>query len=256
MLTKNRIKEIKTLESKKYRLSTGLFVAEGKKLISELSNSLIRIETLLATSEVLTFLSDKVQNIREIIEVTDEEINKTSFLKNPQGCIALCRIPDYKCSEQIASNNLVFCLDNIQDPGNLGTIIRLSDWFGIEDVVCSPSTVDVYNPKAIQSTMGAISRVRVHYRPLKPFLSLQTLLNVPVFGTFLSGDNIFRSSLSSHGIITFGNEGSGISEDLVPLINRRITIPDFSSCHQKPDSLNVSVAASIIIAEFRRRLIQ
>jgi TrmH family RNA methyltransferase len=256
MLTKNQIMEIRSLESKKNRTISGLFIAEGKKLISELMLSDIIIETLITTEEFSNlFQSIKGNCTFEIIVVPDDEIRKISQLRTPQGSLAICKIPDYALQERPAENNLVFCLEDIQDPGNLGTIVRLADWFGMKDIICSPSTADIYNPKVVQATMGAICRVRVHYTPLRPFLELQNNWQQPVFGAFLDGENIYRSSLPSHGIITLGNEGKGISDELVPLIERKITIPDFNTGRQKPDSLNVSIAASIIISEFRRRLI-
>jgi TrmH family RNA methyltransferase len=256
MLSKNQIKEIKSLESKKNRTISGFFIAEGKKLISEIIASNIIIETIITTEEFSTHFQRIKGNLKnEIIVVPDDEIKKVSQLKTSQGSLAICKIPDYTLPERPSESNLVFCLEDIQDPGNLGTIVRLADWFGMKDIICSPSTADIYNPKVVQATMGAICRVRVHYTPLRPFLELQNQWHEPVFGTFLDGENIYGSSLPSHGIITLGNEGKGISDALVPFIDRRITIPDFHTGPKKPDSLNVSVAASIIISEFKRRFI-
>jgi RNA methyltransferase, TrmH family len=254
MLSKNQIKEIKSLESKKERTISGLFIAEGKKLISEITTSDINIETIITTEEFSAFFHEIKGHLKhEIIVVQEDEIKKISQLKTPQGSLAICKIPYYTLQDRPAENNLVFCLEDIQDPGNLGTIVRLADWFGINDIVCSPSSADIYNPKVVQATMGAICRVRVHYTPLIPFLVLQNHWHEPVFGTFLDGENIYKSPLPSHGIITLGNEGKGISDELGPYIDRRITIPCFHTGDQKPDSLNVSVAASIIISEFKRR---
>jgi RNA methyltransferase, TrmH family len=254
MLTKKEIRDIRSLDIKKNRSVSGLFIAEGKKLISELLTSEIIIETIFTTREFSSlFQGIKNDNTCQILEVSGDEIKKISQLTTPQGCLAICKIPETILSDNPAQNNFVFCLDDIQDPGNLGTIVRLSDWFGMKEIICSPTTADIYNPKVVQATMGAISRVRVHYTTLKPFLELQTKWQVPVIGTFLDGENIYKSSLPSHGIIVLGNEGKGISDELVPLIKRRITIPDFHTGRQKSDSLNVSVAASIIISEFKRR---
>jgi RNA methyltransferase, TrmH family len=256
MLTKNQIKEIRSLESKKPRTESGLFIAEGKKLITELLTSEILIDTLITTEE----FSSGFQNIKslsnfEIHIVPKEEISKISLLKSPQGCIALCKIPEFILPEHPGENKFVFCLDDIQDPGNLGTIVRLADWFGMNDIICSPSSVDIFNPKVVQATMGALSRVHVHYTPLEPFFESQKKWNEPVFGTFLDGEDLYTSSLNPNGIIVLGNEGKGISKELAPYIKRKITIPQFQCSQQKPDSLNVSIAAAIIISEFKRRSI-
>jgi RNA methyltransferase, TrmH family len=254
MLTKNQIRDIKSLADKKNRIASGLFIAEGKKLIGELLESEIEIETIFTTKENISqFQSKNPENSRICIEVSEDEIKKISQLITPQGCIALCKIPEYIFSEQPVYNDFIFCLDGIQDPGNLGTIIRLSDWFGLKEIICSPETTDIYNPKVVQATMGAISRVRVHYLTIKRYLEKQKESQVQILGTFMDGENLYESNLPTSGIIILGNEGKGISHDLVPMINRRITIPDFHSDHKKPDSLNVSVAASIIISEFKRR---
>jgi TrmH family RNA methyltransferase len=253
MLSRSKIKEIKSLEYKKNRITSGLFVAEGTKLIKDLSDSGIQIELLVTTSRWVHELAYiKENDITEVIEVTDEEISKASLLRNPQGCLALFRIPIYSLAEGVSKDNLVICLDDIQDPGNLGTIVRLADWFGINHLVCSPSTADIFNPKVVQASMGAVGRVHVHYTDLKAFLASQKKHEVPVYGTFLDGENIFKSALTSHGVIVLGNEGKGIHNEYVPWIIRKITIPDFHSGSHKPDSLNVSIAASIVISEFRR----
>jgi RNA methyltransferase, TrmH family len=256
MLTKNQIKEIRSLESKKNRTISGLFIAEGKKLITELITSKILIDTIITIEEYSSgFQKMQSHTSFEIMIVPKEVINKISLLKSPQGCIALCKIPTTLLPEHPAENNIVFCLDDIQDPGNLGTIVRLANWFGMNDIICSPSSADIYNPKVVQATMGALSRVHVHYTPLKPFLESQEKWNEPVFGTFLDGEDLYRSSLHRNGIIVMGNEGKGISEELVPYIKRKITIPHFQFSQQKPDSLNVSIAAAIIVSEFMRRSI-
>ena len=253
MLSKNRIRTIRSLENKKGRTESGMFVAEGKKLISDLLDSEIRIELLVSTPQNLPFFKSDGLRHAEVIEVSDDEIRMVSLLKTPQGCLALCRIPQYDLPGDTGHDDLVLCLQDIQDPGNLGTIIRLSDWFGIGDIVCSPSTADVYNPKVVQATMGALSRVRVHYTELIPFLTRKKKSNVPVYGTFPKGENIYTSSLTTGGIVVLGNEGNGISEDVCLLLSRRLTIPGFHNV--KPESLNVATAAAIVISEFRRRVV-
>jgi RNA methyltransferase, TrmH family len=256
MISKNRIKEIKALAYKKNRAAAGLFVAEGRKLISEILHSNIKIEVLITTSQHLSSFQKDIRRIPEIAEASEAEIKSASMLQNPQGCIAICRIPYYEAPENAGKEDLILCLDEIQDPGNMGTIIRLSDWFGITDIFCSPPTVDLYNPKTVQATMGAICRVRVHYVPLKPFLEHRITSGIPVYGTCLNGKNIYEEELTSHGAIVLGNEGNGISPDLFPLISDKITVPEFGSAPGKAESLNVSVAAAIIVSEFRRRIIQ
>jgi len=240
------------LENKKGRAESGMFVAEGKKLISDLLDSKIRIELLISTPRNLPFFQSESLRHAEVIEVSEDEIRMATLLKTPQGCLALCRIPQYDLPENAGQDNLILCLQDIQDPGNLGTIIRLSDWFGIGDMVCSPSTADVYNPKVVQATMGAISRVRVHYTELVPFLTLKNKRNIPVYGTFPEGENIYTSPLTTEGIVVLGNEGNGISEDVYPLLSRRITIPRFDTGTPKAESLNVATAAAIVVSEFRR----
>jgi len=255
MISRNKIKTIKSLEHKKYRLASGLFLAEGKKLVSALLNSEIRIETLISTPQNLASFQPVHTEIKEITEASEEEIRQASLLKNPQGCLALCRIPEYQLPVDEALKNLMLCLDNIQDPGNLGTMVRIADWFNIADIVCSADTADVYNPKVIQATMGSICRVRVHYTGLYDFLKLSNERKIQVFGTLLDGENIYSASLPAHGIIVLGNEGNGISSELLPFINRKITIPDFTKGEKTAESLNVSVAAAIVISEFRRRIL-
>ena len=255
MLSKSRIRMIRSLDIKKNRLACGLFLAEGKKLVSDLLDSEIEIEFLVSTPQNLPFFLRSGTYPPEIIEASEEEIKKASLMRNPQGCLAVCRIPGHELPEDAGENSLIICLQDIQDPGNMGTILRLSDWFGIGDIVCSPASADVYNPKVIQATMGAIGRIRVHYSALAPFLRLKKEKNVTVYGTFPEGENIYSTSLTPEGIIVLGNEGKGISEELYPLLSRRITIPDFSAGNQKPESLNVSIAAAIVVSEFRRRAV-
>ena len=192
-------------------------------------------------------------NADEIIEVTPEELSRASLLKTPQEVLAVFEQPFYKLDFEAPSRSLCLALDGVQDPGNLGTIIRIADWFGIEDLFCSQNTVDVYNPKTIQATMGALSRVKVHYTDLIPFI--QTLHNVPVYGTFLDGDVIYQSELSPTGLIIMGNEGNGISPEIENIVTQRLYIPNYPKERKTSESLNVAVATSIICAEFRRRFI-
>ena len=254
MLTRNRIREIKSLEDKKERILTGLFIAEGRKLITELLDSSIRVEMVYATTGQARLFGDLPESRQvSMTTVSEEDIKRISHLKTPPGSVAVCHLPEYTLPPDAGEKELMLCLDDIQDPGNLGTLLRLVDWFGICHIICSPGTADVYNPKVIQATMGAICRVRTHYMPLVPLLSQKRPEQIPIYGTFLDGKNIYTTSLTSHGIITLGNEGKGISAGVAECITEKITIPDFHSGAGKPESLNVSVAAAVVLSEFRRR---
>ncbi|HOI26823.1 MAG: RNA methyltransferase [Paludibacteraceae bacterium] len=251
MLSKNKIKQIQSLSKKKERDEASLFVAEGNKIVSDLL-PLFACQTLVATDE---FLSEHPGcNAEEVIVATCEEIKKASLLCSPQSAIALFHQPKYVPDWNFISNNLSLMLDTVQDPGNLGTIIRIADWFGIRDILCSNETVDVYNPKVVQATMGAVGRVRVHYGNLCSFID--TLGNkVPVFGTFLNGENIYEKNLPKNGIVVMGNEGNGITPEVEKKITERLFIPSFQTGNSRSESLNVAVATAITCSEFRRRTI-
>lgn len=250
MLSKNKIKFIHSLDTKKARKEENAFLVEGFKSVDEFLPS-FHCKLLVATSSY--FSTHPKCNADEIIEVTPEELSRASLLKTPQEVLAVFEQPFYKLDFEAPSSSLCLALDGVQDPGNLGTIIRIADWFGIEDLFCSQNTVDVYNPKTIQATMGALSRVKVHYTDLIPFI--QTLHNVPVYGTFLDGDVIYQSELSPTGLIIMGNEGNGISPEIENIVTQRLYIPNYPKERKTSESLNVAVATSIICAEFRRRFI-
>lgn len=239
MLSKNQIKLITALQQKKYRQSHRLFFAEGVKVISELLQSDFELEQLFETEP----LFDGVPANKKVT-ITPSELKKISALSTPNNCLAVFRIPTQNAMVQ---KGLVVALDDIRDPGNLGTILRLCDWFGIEQLLCSNETVDVFNPKVVQATMGSLARVAVHYLDLEQFLS-QTKL--PVFGTFMDGKNIYSEALPSEGIIVLGNEANGISPEVEKRINRKIAIPRFGKL-QQTESLNVATAAAIVLSEFR-----
>jgi len=243
MLSKSQIKLITGLKQKKFRTEQQLFVAEGEKIILELLNSKFQLYQLFTTT--LEFnVSDALQTI-----ITPKELNKISFLKAPNIALAIFRIPK---SKSIDSSKLIVALDNVRDPGNLGTIIRLCDWFGVKDLVCSIETVDCYNPKVIQATMGSIIRVNISHLDLENFLSSQK--SAQRFGAFMDGDNVYDMKLPNSGILVLGNEANGITKEVTSQITDRISIPRFGDI-QAVESLNVATAAAILLSEFKRRTI-
>lgn len=248
-LSKNRIKYIHSLELKKIRKQEKVFLAEGHKLVEELLGR-FKCRFLVATSEWLTQNNPSVY-VEEIHEVSEEELAKASLQKSPQQVLAVFEKSNDYYDKELFNNSLCLALDDVQDPGNLGTILRIADWFGIEHIFCSPNTVDVYSPKAIQATMGAIARVQVHYTPLMELIT--SLNNIPIYGTFLDGENIYSQSLSNNGIIIMGNEGNGISREIEKLVNRKLFIPNYPKERSTSESLNVAIATAITCAEFRRK---
>jgi len=247
MISKNDIKRIKQLELKKYRQREGLFVAEGPKVVGDLIMSGYSPESIFATEEWIktnTNLNGRIANLRII---SSDELRKISFLQHPQHVIAIFPIPD---GQQVSQpQGLCLALDGIQDPGNLGTIIRIADWFGIRNIYCSSDTVDAWNPKVIQATMGSIAHVHISYCDLHETLAHTQL---PVYGTLLDGTDIYSQELSDDGIIVMGNEGNGISDSIRKLVNHRLLIPSYNT-GDSAESLNVAIATAITCAEFRRR---
>jgi len=241
MVSKNQIKLITSLRQKKFRLANGLFLAEGVKVISELLNSHFELEHLYQTEPVFNNVAGD-----KITDVTENELKKISALTTFNNCLALFKVPAPK---KISNKGLIAVLDDIRDPGNLGTIIRLCDWFGISQIVCSHETADVFNPKTIQASMGSIARVNVDYTELPKYIMDSQL---PVYGTFMEGNDIYSTQLQKEGIIVFGNEANGISSKVERLIKNQISIPRFGEL-QKAESLNVATAAAIVFSEFRRR---
>ena len=262
MLSKNKQKLIRQLASKKHRDELGLFIAEGPKVVGDLLGHM-KAHLIFATREWLDASATVLDSIPadEIIEVTQRELESISLLKTPRDVFAVMRRPDSDASlaalVQTAQNELTLALDGVQDPGNLGTIIRLADWFGIGHIFCSPDSVDAFSPKTVMATMGAIARVKVHYVDLPALLKVcQTeacSTEVPVYGTFLDGTDIYAEELSPNGIIVMGNEGNGISPEVAQHINRRLFIPSFPADRPTSESLNVAIATAITCAEFRRR---
>lgn len=250
MLSKNNIKYIRSLELKKFRNEYNLFIAEGNKLVADMLPA-FECELLVAKPCWMATQGDIVA--KELLVAEEDDIRKASLLKNPQDVIALFKRPQWNLQEVDLAQQLVLALDGVQDPGNLGTIIRLADWFGIHDIVCSPDTADVFNPKTVQATMGALSHVRVHYTDLEEYLSKQSEHEIPIFGTFLDGENMYNKTLSAHGIIVMGNEGNGIRPAIQNLVNEKIFIPNYPLGEETSESLNVAIATAIVCAEFRRR---
>jgi len=254
VLSKNKIKLIRSLDLKKNRLTSGLFVAEGKKLVFDLLASEIAVSEIFCTKLIYSELINYNNNL-EIEVVEKEELARISFLKTTPEIVAVFKIPESVIDWDNIKSDLTLVLDSIQDPGNLGTIVRLADWFGIRNIICSEESADLYNPKVIQSTMGGFARVKVHYVPLNEFLKQAEKLNIPVYGAFLEGENLYKCDLTANGIIVMGNEGNGISDITKTYISRKIHIPSFPIGAATSESLNVAIATSVICAEFRRRII-
>jgi TrmH family RNA methyltransferase len=252
MLSKNKIKLIQSLNRKKTRDESGLFLAEGNKLCEEALLSDYRIETLICTSEYLDRHPEFRLNVHELIETDAASIQKASLLQSPQDSMALIVKPTNSEPELKLKDELVLALDFIQDPGNLGTILRIADWFGIKNIICSENTADIYNPKVVQASMGAIFRVKSWYTNLENLVAEACGSKVPVYGTFLEGKNIYTESLTPNGIVVLGNEGNGISEAVEKLVTQKLVIPSFSS-GKGSESLNVAIATAICCSEFRRR---
>lgn len=239
MLNKSQIKLITSLRQKKFRNHHHLFFAEGVKTINELLNSRFKLHQLYTTT--LDFeVSDVLQT-----RITAAELQKISALKTPNTALALFEISE---ENPINFDALIVALDNVRDPGNLGTIIRLCDWFGVKDLICNTETVDCYNPKVIQATMGSITRVNIVYKDLKEILKDPKVIS---FGAFMDGENVYNTGLPQKGILVLGNEANGIQSDLENLITQRISIPRFGEL-QKTESLNVANATAILLSEFKR----
>jgi len=244
MLSKSRITLITSLKQKKYRLQHQLFVVEGIKTINEFLNSSYTLEYLYTTKEF-----EQVTKEKQIV-VSESDLKKISFLKNSNSALAVFKMNP---AGKIDESKLIVALDNVRDPGNLGTIIRLCDWFGVTDLICNSETVDCYNPKVVQATMGSLTRVNVTYLNLGSYLS--EMENIPVYGTFMEGDNLYATAVSSSlGVIVLGNEANGISENIEKVITQKITIPKFGAV-QQTESLNVAMATSIMLSEFKRKTI-
>lgn len=256
MITKNLIKYVHSLNLKKHRDAQQCFVAEGPKVITDLL-PLIKCKALYATEEFLQSTDQQLFKNAKLVEIVKQnDLERLSLLRSPREAIAIFEKPSYTSNSEesfysLPQKNLCLALDGVQDPGNLGTIIRIADWFGIEHIFASPDTADAYAPKVIQATMGAIGRVHMHYLELSNFLK-QLDNNIPIFGTFLDGSNIYQHNLKHNGVIVMGNEGNGISQDVAQCVTHKLLIPNFPAERPTSESLNVAVATAIVCAEFRR----
>ena len=253
MISKAKIKYIRSLDLKKNRLADSVFVAEGPKVVGDLLR-VMQAKLIVATQEWLVANANLCLGT-EIYDVTEEELHKVSFLQTPQDVLAVFNTPKWKdtASSVVPAGKLSLALDGVQNPGNLGTIIRIADWFGITDIFCSHDTADAFNPKVVQATMGSIARVRIRYVNLSEMLS--TLPDgFPVYGTFLDGEDIYSQTLTNEGLIIMGNEGNGISKEVAQLVNSRLLIPNFSTSDDQAESLNVAIATAITCSEFRRQI--
>ena len=240
MLSKNQIKFITSLQQKKYRIANQLFFAEGIKVIQELIESNFELVDLFTTLDDFNEVLSSKKTI-----ITEDELKKISALSTPNTCLAVFKIP---LEKKIMESGLILALDSIRDPGNLGTIMRLCDWFGVSQLICTKDTVDSYNPKVVQATMGSIARVNVHYVDLESFIKETKLA---VYGTFMDGDDIYKTILPQEGVVIMGNEANGISPEIEKLVKNKLTIPRFGTI-QKTESLNVATATAILLSEFSR----
>ena len=252
MLQKSEILKVKSLHDRESRATLGLFIAEGMKIVEEIMLSDFEVECVYITEKGFQNLDSRLK-FSSLVQVTQKEMERISTLKSPTQILATVKIPKHNNLNTL-NGELSIALDTIQDPGNLGTIIRLADWFGIGQVVCSIDCVDCFSPKVIQATMGAILRVRVYYTDLVKYLSKAKSEQVEIYGTFLEGDNIYNKNLPKGGIIVMGNEGRGISKEVASIIDNKLYIPPYpSNKSSNSESLNVAVATAVICSEFRRR---
>ncbi len=241
MVSKSQIKLITSLEQKKSRTKHGLFIVEGIKGISEFLKSDFKLYSLFTTQQIFEVPDDKT------ILIDESDLKKISRLTTPQTAVGIFEIPQQNSP---VLSGLTVALDKVRDPGNLGTIIRLCDWFGVENIICSGDTVDCFNPKVVQASMGSLTRVRVSYVDLAEFLTTKN--NQPVFGTFMQGENLYKTSLPNNGIIVLGNEANGISGEIGKMVSQKLSIPQFGTSDET-ESLNVATATAIILSEFRRQ---
>ncbi|WP_392348811.1 TrmH family RNA methyltransferase [uncultured Polaribacter sp.] len=239
-ISKNQLKLITSLSQKKYRQKHNLFIAEGVKVLNELLNSTFEIETLFCTDDFEATISEE-----KVVRISETELKKVSTLKSPNKALGIFKIPKEKA---VQNSGLTIALDAINDPGNLGTIIRLCDWFGITQLVCSKDTVDCYNQKVVQASMGSLTRVSIHYTDLENYI---TKSNLDTFIADMDGENVYKTKLPKEGILIMGNEANGVSKEIKSLLQYKISIPRFGET-QETESLNVAAATAILLSEFKR----
>lgn len=239
-ISKNQLKLITSLSQKKYRQKHDLFIAEGVKVLNELLNSTFEIETLFCTDDFEATISEE-----KVVRISETELKKVSTLKSPNKALGIFKIPKEKAMQ---NSGLTIALDAINDPGNLGTIIRLCDWFGVTQLVCSKDTVDCYNQKVVQASMGSLTRVSIHYTDLENYI---TKSNLDTFIADMDGENVYKTKLPKEGILIMGNEANGVSEEIKSLLQYKISIPRFGET-QETESLNVATATAILLSEFKR----
>ncbi len=255
MLSKATLQLIRSLDTRKGRRKHGLFVAEGPRLVGELlghfsCEALFYTDTPGHESLLPKAQADNVA----VTLLSEKDMSRCSLQQSPQGVLALFRIPQYEWTPtEVADNQLCLALDGVQDPGNLGTIVRLADWFGVEDIICSLDTCDIWNPKAVQATMGGLSRVRVHYINMAVWLK-SLPASIPIYGTSLKGSSVWTAELQQRGVIVMGNEGRGVSPEVAALCRQQMLIPNYPVGRPCTESLNVAMATAIMLDEFRRRV--
>ncbi|WP_456378132.1 TrmH family RNA methyltransferase [Lutibacter sp.] len=238
-LSKNQLKLITSLQQKKYRTKNNLFIAEGIKVVNEFLNSNFKVEQLLCVDK------SAYKNIENITVISEAELRKISVLKTPNTILGLFKIPSIS---ELKNEGLILVLDEINDPGNLGTIIRLCDWFGVNQLICSTNTVDCYNSKVVQASMGSLARVSVVYTNIETYLEAT---NLPKYASLMDGENVYKTVLPKNAILVMGNEANGISSSVLKLLKNSISIPRFGKL-QQTESLNVATATAILLSEFKR----
>ncbi|MDE6716490.1 MAG: RNA methyltransferase [Muribaculaceae bacterium] len=250
-ITNNIVKLVASLSQKKYRVEYGCFAAEGTKCVRS-TWDFFKCRWIIATKAWYEQFGN-ASHYDKILIATKAQMAKMSQFSTPSDVIAVYELPQYNIDVEEIKNELTLILDNVQDPGNLGTIIRIADWFGIKNIICSDTTADLYSHKVIQATMGAIANVKLHYVDLVDFLTQDW--EIPVLGTFLDGENIYNAELPRRGFVIMGNEGKGISSQVAEFVTNRLTIPATNNDYVS-DSLNVGVATAIVVSEFRRRVLK
>jgi RNA methyltransferase, TrmH family len=254
LLSLAQIKYVQSLQQKKFRRQHGVFVAEGEKIVSELWHGQYKIEGLYALNDWITEHRQEIPMEVPVLEVSTKDLERISGLKTPNKVLAVIKMPEESGEPELLNGALCLVLDKVQDPGNLGTIIRTADWFGIRQIICSPDTVEVFSPKVIQATMGSFLRVKIFYTELESFLA-RAPADTPVFGAFLEGENLFQEKTSGQGLLVIGNEAKGISEKVAFFVGKKIRIPGGRQAGSldSAESLNASVAAGIMMAWFTRK---